>query len=82
MNYIKVKPISDHGALKISADPTGLLYIAITLPLMLATLILWLLWQCYDRRIKKLKRANPAAERTLRAWDSDVEMAVQSPGLD
>lgn len=74
--HIKVTFISGHGGWQLSADPTGWLYLAITLPLMLATLILWILWQCYDRRFNRLKKVKTPAEKVRQAWHADIEMGV------
>ena len=53
MNYVHVTDISPHGILSLSADPDLLVYLALTLPLMLATVGGWLVWEWLISRKRK-----------------------------
>jgi len=66
MGYIHVGSITD-GYLKINTSKDILVYLAITLPLMVLTLLGWFIWDVYSRKKHRQSEAN----------DGDVEKAIE-----
>jgi preprotein translocase subunit SecY len=64
MGFVHVESLE--GAMRLSVSKDMLFYIAITLPLMIATILTWWLWECMSKRRKRA------------GMEEDVEKKVQN----
>jgi len=66
MGYIQVSSATE-GYLRIDTSKNMLVYLAITLPLMLLTLLGWFIWDVYSRKKYRQSEKN----------DGDLEKAIE-----